>query len=424
MGNKLRVSADDLGITRTATDSLFAAADTGALTHVSILANGEATDYAVEEYAKRAPSLTLSVHLNLTEGPSRSCKETSLITDRRGWFRHSPVSLWFAYLRASRTTKEEYTRLVAQELTSQYTYIRELLAVHGLSVTAVDGHQHVHMIPFVFDILPKLGIQSVRIVREEWYATPLGLIRAFGPRALALLVLRALSTRNIRIARNAGIQSNDWFIGFLYAGVMTEVATRNGLAATHAVLQKGKSVELLFHPGSALSEELGDWRGAHTDTDWHCSPWRAREREFIESSRFISLLQNPALEDHFSTILRFGMSGAVVALVDLSLLYLFTSVFGIWYVGSASLAFCLAFLVCYTLQKSWTFKDGAPLLLRMPLYFGLQLTNLVLNAFLLYIAVAMFGFPYLPAEFIVLLLIACESFLIMKFVIFRRHPHA
>jgi len=65
-------------------------------------------------------------------------------------------------------------------------------------------------------------------------------------------------------------------------------------------------------------------------------------------------------DEHYPTharVFRFLLSGGTALLTDLILLYLFTDLFGIWYVASAVAAFILAFMVSFLLHKFWTFGD-------------------------------------------------------------------
>jgi putative flippase GtrA len=56
---------------------------------------------------------------------------------------------------------------------------------------------------------------------------------------------------------------------------------------------------------------------------------------------------------------KYVVSGGSAAIVDIVALYVFTDLFGIWYILSAILAFISAFFVSFLLQKYWTFKDNS-----------------------------------------------------------------
>lgn len=130
--------------------------------------------------------------------------------------------------------------------------------------------------------------------------------------------------------------------------------------------------------------------------------------------------KNPIL----TKIFRYIISGGTAAVVDLSLLYLFTDIFGIWYLFSAVGAFLVAFLVSFNLQKYWTFKDGSKDRIKTQAagYFLITAINLGLNTLGIFLLVHYGKIHYLPAQFIVSALIAVESYFIYHFVFIDRPP--
>lgn len=268
MKRDVTIAADDFGLTRGITDTILETVDNGPVTLVSVIPNGEAVEYAAEEYKKRSGRLMLAMHLNLTEGRALSDKKgVSFLVDSVGNFKYGIAGLWGAYLIGSGRTKSHFREQVRREIEAQLAQVRE---VSGVNEVLVNGHQHVHLIPFVFDVLVSLpDIVSIRTIREpfQWTWSPITL--------LAHLILLHLSRRAVRIVRSRGIATNDAFVGFLYSGHMTEQTLRAGLARARG------SVEILLHPGSALPGELNAWRGTHSDIAWHYSPWRAKERALL-----------------------------------------------------------------------------------------------------------------------------------------------
>src|SRR6185503_4948132 len=143
----LIISADDYGLTESVTDSILEAVDQGVVNSVSILANGEAVKYALQEYEKRKDRLSLSVHLNLTEGLALSSSDRiPHLVNTSGRFIHTPFSLFRRYIFSSRKERSELSSEIALELKAQWKHIRDTVPVE-----AADSHQHIHMLPFVFD---------------------------------------------------------------------------------------------------------------------------------------------------------------------------------------------------------------------------------------------------------------------------------
>lgn len=119
---------------------------------------------------------------------------------------------------------------------------------------------------------------------------------------------------------------------------------------------------------------------------------------------------------------RFFFSGGAALGADLVFLYLFTEIFGIWYLASAIVAFILAFTVSFTLQKFWTFGDHSRegLHTQIGIYFLVSVVNLALNTLLVFIFVEWAGLFYLFAQIVASALIAIESFFIYQRFIFKK----
>ena len=256
-----------------------------------------------------------------------------LLTDS-GVFKYSPLGLWVAYLTASTSQKRALEEQVACELQAQLVRVRTALEKEGGVLVEANGHQHVHMIPFVFDALIALpGINHVRITREPLFVSPRSWRAYLRPQLIGVFVLSALAKRNARRARSAGLAA------------VAEHAT----SSTHA--------EILFHPGSACANEFFPWTHSALEHGWHFSPWRARERELILSSELLQTLrafQEGRLTYTWNTlirVIRFVVSGTTSAGVAIALLYAFTEWGGLWYMTSAGLALACSLLVSFVLQK-------------------------------------------------------------------------
>ncbi len=124
----------------------------------------------------------------------------------------------------------------------------------------------------------------------------------------------------------------------------------------------------------------------------------------------------------FLKIMRYIVSGGITTFVDLSLLYIFTDAFHIWYLLSAVFAFIIAFFVSFFMQKYWTFQDVSKegIHKQMITYLLIALINLGINTLLMYIFVNTIHLHYMIAQFITAGLIAISSYFIYKKVIFKK----
>src|SRR4051812_9338267 len=197
----VRVTADDFGLTRGITDSLMQCAQEGMLNQVSMMGNGDAFDYAVKEFTRLTKPVDIALHLNITEGAALSERsKIPHLVDAHGFFRSGPILLWIRYLCALPSTRRAMRREVATEMLAQWKRLQNALSENGHSVSRLDAHQHVHMVPFVFDEVAQMpGITSVRASAEPFYFVPSDWPAYFGFRTISRVALWFLSKRNINI---------------------------------------------------------------------------------------------------------------------------------------------------------------------------------------------------------------------------------
>src|SRR3989344_3074899 len=128
------------------------------------------------------------------------------------------------------------------------------------------------------------------------------------------------------------------------------------------------------------------------------------------------------IPDRFAKVARYLIAGSAAAVTNLVSLYFFTSILQIWYIISTVLAFIIAFIVSFTLQKFWTFTDSSTERWKSQatLYLAITSTNLGLNTLLMYIAVDYLHIHYLVAQFFISGLIAVESYFVYQIFVFKK----
>jgi putative flippase GtrA len=136
----------------------------------------------------------------------------------------------------------------------------------------------------------------------------------------------------------------------------------------------------------------------------------------------------PAVYDFCSrhkSVVKFTIAGGLASVVDLILLYFFHDPLGLDIVVAATLAFILSFLISFSLQKFWTFRDygRGRTAGQFLLYFVNAVIGLNLNGFLMHLLVNRYGVWYLLAQVIVIGAIGLGNFLVYKFIIFKKKYH-
>ena len=123
---------------------------------------------------------------------------------------------------------------------------------------------------------------------------------------------------------------------------------------------------------------------------------------------------------------RFVIAGSCAFAVNLAALYFFTDIVGIYYLISTVLAFLVSFSISFTLQKLWTFQDSSRdhLHIQIPAYLGMQLTNVSLNAALMFVFVEYLHVWYLYSQAVISLTLAAGIFFLNKKYIFKNRETA
>lgn len=423
----LTITADDYGLSRSITDTILEVVDKSILSRVSILANGLAFDYAMRELRTR-PNLELSIHLNLSEGKAISHpRSIPHLVNKEGVFRYSPVRLLLRILFSLPQTRRDIANEIEEEMRVQIDRVRTISPRTHLFV---DSHQHVHMIPLVFTQILKLHkiycFKSVRIPCEPFFFDTESLRQYLSLATLRHIGLNILAISNRRRISDTSLTHSDYFVGTLFSGRITFSVVRSALA--EVCRKNGKSVEIGFHPGDILPDEIDSWKG---DKAWYSSVWRKKERELLLSDDFRILIKS-FLEDAFVhpssrilEIIRFIVAGGIAAFTNLVFLYVFTSIVGIWYIFSALIAHSIAIVVSFALQKFWTFSHYSLKKTHFEIfwYVANNIFSLFVNIVGLYVFVEYVGLWYLTAQFILLIIIAVWSFFIYRFLIFPQQKH-
>jgi predicted glycoside hydrolase/deacetylase ChbG (UPF0249 family) len=241
---RLIINADDFGLSTGINRGILEAHEAGVVTSASLMVNTPGfTDAAAR--ARTAPRLGVGLHLNLTAGRPLSPphKVPSLCSARTG--RLYSLARFAARALAGRVSARE----VAIECAAQIERMRG----SGVDITHLDGHQHAHVLPGVWQPVlataRRAGIQAVRVPLER--ATQI----AWRPTAaVAQMLLRAshrvAARREGWDLRNPPVQ----FRGFALTG-RRDFLER--LLDTLDALEPGVT-ELMVHPGYS-DDSLTEW---------------------------------------------------------------------------------------------------------------------------------------------------------------------
>jgi putative flippase GtrA len=121
-------------------------------------------------------------------------------------------------------------------------------------------------------------------------------------------------------------------------------------------------------------------------------------------------------------LVRYVLSGGTAAIVDLALLYALYEVMRVHYLISAILAFLMAFVVSFTLQKFWTFRNVSHENMHTQVftYLGTSLLGLALNTLLMYVFVDLALVHVMLSQVFAGAIVACFTFFLSKYFVFKQ----
>ncbi|OPY76944.1 MAG: hypothetical protein A4E65_02971 [Syntrophorhabdus sp. PtaU1.Bin153] len=239
----LIVNADDLGADSARNRGIFEAIEAGRVTSVSVLVNGGASRDGIRRLVSYDRPLSVGIHINLSEGRPVSSGLRRL-TGPDGAF----LGKWFCHRLLEWQDDKNLEAEIRQELSAQI----EFLIRTGLSVTHLDGHQHVHVFPAVIgpaiETARGYGIPWVRIPEEHDIPTGQG-EKDGGETAEVATFAKFGAAARAFLDTSGGIRATDHFRGLrlkgrLSMGVVDELLDN---------LPDG-TTELMVHPGRAATD--------------------------------------------------------------------------------------------------------------------------------------------------------------------------
>lgn len=266
---KIDVHADDYGLTLNTSRDIMEGINVGKLHSISIMPNTTCFDKTREyfyNHIERDKMPAISVHLNFMEGYCVSDKsELGYLVDEEGLFHISWGTLVkYNYNFVIRNkVKEQLKKEIKAQL---FRVIEGYHLLENGRKLRVDSHQHTHMIPIVMEsLLEVIGEESIpteyiRISKEPWmvYLKKVHFIPSYRIiNMVKVMILNWYSIGDEKLLNAAGIPTM-LLSGVMLSGKMDIVRVRALLPdLKEYAKKKNVQLEVLFHPGTALKEEVG-----------------------------------------------------------------------------------------------------------------------------------------------------------------------
>jgi predicted glycoside hydrolase/deacetylase ChbG (UPF0249 family) len=279
MPMKLIINADDFGMTRGINLAVSECANFGMLRSATLIANGDAFDDAVK-IVKEREDFGTGIHFVLTGfKPLLPAEKLSGFVGADGLMPSEPDELLWK-LAVHKTLPDA----IRKELFAQAERVFDA----GITPTHFDSHKHVHIIPWVLDILIQIAERfSVKWIREPFESPGVwrflsdlekgrraGFIKQFA-RAGATIAVRPLFRRRIR---EAGMSTPAGFYGIASTGLINEKI----IERICRMLKPGIN-ELMTHPGVVDTDLIR--------RDSRLLDSRAREKDLLLSMKVKKLFR-------------------------------------------------------------------------------------------------------------------------------------
>lgn len=287
---RIDVHADDFGESVHATQDILDCIRAGKLDSISVLPNMSCFSQCVRMYRDAFASfphpVKISAHINLMEGSCLSDPDRLPdLTDGQGHFCASWGTL---FLRSHLPGQRRLKAQLKQEICAQLAAVRE--AFPEMTRLRIDSHQHTHMIPIVMtalcEVLQEEGWEA-EYIRDA--AEPLlpflrkgSLYRTYRPvNLIKNAVLHYCSLRQQKRFRAMGLAPM-FLWGLIMSGNMDLDRVRTLLPdLCRYADRKNRTLEILFHPGQVLPQEITPEFSQEEAVAFHLSKGRRIEKEAV-----------------------------------------------------------------------------------------------------------------------------------------------
>ena len=291
------IHADDYALTKNTSEDMLECMLAGKLDSISIVPNTGCFEDCMEKLYSSIPSMPflplMSVHINLVEGLS--------LTDS-GFGEYLGFS-WGQLFRYSYTQfaagsiRNGIKREIAAQIERCMPAIDKCIKIaeqNGVRCTQkglrIDSHQHTHHLPIVWKAIisvideNKYDVEYIRCSREPLsvFLSAPGLYKTYRPvNAVKNLILSVYSGKIDRYCERNG-HHKMYLWGLLMSGHMDyQRIDRLKQSMERKAAAAGRDLEILFHPGSALANEINNEINPSAAKEFYLSKNRRVEKDAV-----------------------------------------------------------------------------------------------------------------------------------------------
>ncbi len=307
---KIDIHADDYALTPNTSKDMLECMQAGKLDSISIVPNTSCFEECMELLYERIPQLPflpkMSVHLDFVEGRSLAPEGIAELLTKEGsslmglsWGGLFKLSyLPWKRAQAKKQLKCEI-RAQIQKVQDAVKKCREIAQQSQVRVEQqglrIDSHQHAHMIPVVWEAVTEVvaeenyPLEYIRNSKELlWpFVSKVSLWKTYRPiNFVKNRLLSCYSHKADRYCREHGLDQM-YLWGLVMSGRMD--ADRIGKlypAIAGKADKKGRTLEILFHPGATLPDEVTEEIGKEAAEDFYLTEGRKIEYQAVMKGGF------------------------------------------------------------------------------------------------------------------------------------------
>ncbi|OGM75352.1 hypothetical protein A2382_04675 [Candidatus Woesebacteria bacterium RIFOXYB1_FULL_38_16] len=215
----------------------------GIVSSASITVNGTAYEYAKTIYRKEMKGLGLGLHINITDGKAM----TVSLADSQGNYKRRFQHYFFEICVLG---NRKLLSMIERDIEKQFV---KALVTDRLPIDHVNGHDHIHLISGISEIVIKLArkyrVKNIRIPKEPYFLVgewKHDLAPFLNKNLIKFMLLNFFAGRMIKIAKKAGFYASGCVYGVLHTDHMDSIVIRACLK--DAIKKNMGLIEIISHP--------------------------------------------------------------------------------------------------------------------------------------------------------------------------------
>ena len=291
------IHADDYALTKNTSMDMLECMLAGRLDSISIVPNTGCFEECMDMLYKAIPSMPflplMSVHINLVEG---LCLTDSGLGDRLT-FSWGQLFLYSYILPPANKVRRGIRAEIEAQIKRCIPAINKCMAIarannikYRQKALRIDSHQHTHHLPIVWKAIISVtdknnyNVEYIRCSREPLsvFLSKPGLYMTYRPvNAVKNLILAMYAGKMDRYCQRKGLPKM-YLWGLLMSGKMDYPRIEKLKNAMEKKADAaGRDLEILFHPGQALSYEITDELNPSAVKEFYLSGNRAVEKDSL-----------------------------------------------------------------------------------------------------------------------------------------------